>query len=280
MKTTKLSQEHPFITQASPFNLAYRNDSPRVPVGPHSHDAAELYLTLSDLPDVILNDRVVEVPSGTLIIVPPFCVHQLYHRKDAVYERYVLNIQVKWLEDVFGNSDQTMFYLRKDAEPTLITLKNAQEKRIMKALDKQLGHRNACTPESLADFFSLLTEIDGVVNSVAPRKEALYRASETQRKVSEIIAYIHDNIYEGVTVSSLADHFNFNPDYISRLFKKHVHTSLGNYITLLKMSTAQNLLREGFSVREVQEKLGYSSYAYFFKTFKKNVGVSPSQYGK
>ena len=36
-----------------------------------------------------------------------------------------------------------------------------------------------------------------------------------------------------------------------------------------KMSIAQFLLRNGSTVSEVQERLNYSSYAYFFKTFQK-----------
>jgi YesN/AraC family two-component response regulator len=38
------------------------------------------------------------------------------------------------------------------------------------------------------------------------------------------------------------------------------------------------MLRNGSTVSEVQESLGYSSYAYFFKSFKKITGMSPSHY--
>lgn len=43
---------------------------------------------------------------------------------------------------------------------------------------------------------------------------------------------------------------------------------------------AQTMLAEGRTVTEVQELLGFSSYAYFFKFFKKMIGISPSQYRK
>ena len=93
-----------------------------------------------------------------------------------------------------------------------------------------------------------------------------------------MISYIQEHIYENLTVTSLAKHFFMHPDYLSRLFKKHAHTSISHYITLQKISTAQSLLREGHTVTQVQEKLGYSSYAYFFKTFQKHTGISPSKY--
>ena len=43
---------------------------------------------------------------------------------------------------------------------------------------------------------------------------------------------------------------------------------------------AQLMLSEGQSVSRVQEQLGFTSYAYFFKFFKKMTGISPSHYRK
>ena len=50
--------------------------------------------TLSDLPDVLLNDTLLNVQKGTLILIPLFCIHQLYHEKDEQYERFILNFDV------------------------------------------------------------------------------------------------------------------------------------------------------------------------------------------
>ena len=273
-----LTPAYPFFTQNQPFTVAYRKNSPYDPVGVHSHDAAELYFTLSDLPDVILNDKVVEVSSGTLIIIPPFCLHQLYHRKDATYERFVLNIQMKWLEDVFGENVDNINYLRQSSAPLIIPMDKSRQKEIISLFSTLVEYENAFNPQGFMHLFAFLSAMDEIINSLSPQKSSIFRTSNTQRKTNEIIEYIQDNIYNEISVSSIAEHFYLNPDYISRLFKKHAHISLGSYITLVKMNAAQNLLREGHTVSEVQEKLGYSSYAYFFKTFKNKVGISPSLY--
>lgn len=273
-----LTPAYPFFTQNQPFTVAYRKNSPYDPVGVHSHDAAELYFTLSDLSDVILNDKVALVSAGTLIIIPPFCLHQLYHRKDMTYERYVLNIQMKWLEDVFRENVDYIHYLRQNSAPMIIHMDASGQKEILSLFSTLVMCENEFSPHSFMHLFAFLSKIGEIVNSISPKKESMLRTTTTQRKTSEIIEYIQDNIYNEISVSSIAEHFYLNPDYISRLFKKHAHISLGSYITLAKMNAAQSLLRKGYSVSEVQEKLGYSSYAYFFKTFKSNVGISPSQY--
>lgn len=262
----------------SPFDAVYRKDSPATPVGPHSHDGAELYFTLSDLPDVLLNDTVSKVPAGTLIIIPPFCVHQLYHQAGAVYERYVLSLNTSWLNAVFGDNKEVFSYLKRGSSPLLLTLDPEGKECLLHHLQTLLSPSSGFSPKVLANLFLFLDELDKTVNRLAPESNHAFPISATQKSINDMIAYIREHISEPLTVTDLAKHFYLHPDYLSRLFKKHTHTTVSRYITLQKIATAQSLLRDGHTVAEVQETLGYSSYAYFFKTFQKNTGFSPSRY--
>ena len=134
------------------------------------------------------------------------------------------------------------------------------------------------SPEALTGFFSFLTIIRHMATQITSQKDL--PISPSQEKVNAVIAYLQEHVHENVTVSELASRFYLNPDYLARLFKSHMHVSIGHYVTLQKISAAQALLRDGKSVAEAQELLGYSSYAYFFKTFQKITGLSPSQYRK
>ena len=272
-----MTNDHTFLVE-EPFSVAYRNNSTMDPVGPHIHNnVSEFYLTLSDLPDVILNDRVFEVPSHTLIVIPQFCVHQLYHEKDTVYERYVINVDDRWLNAALNDSGETFSYLGSGSDPFLIALDPKSEKELSMYFDKLIDCLKP-TPRNLSTFFEMMEKFDEIVRK--NRKEAPedYMTSKSQAFVSDVISYINAHIQENLTVSGLSEHFFLNPDYFSRLFKKHAHVSVSQYITMQKISTAQTLLRSGMTVAQVQEKLGYSSYAYFFKTFQKNTGISPSKY--
>lgn len=262
----------------APFDMVYRNSYTDSPVGPHSHDAVELYFTLSDLPDVLLNDTVSAVPAGTLIIIPPFCVHQLYHEAGTVYERYILSINMQWLDEVFCHKNDTFSYLRKSDSPIFLTPDHANRQKWVQKLDRLLSFSSSTASEALSCFFDLLSNLNQMVNEISPETNGQPPISATQQRINEIISYIQEHIYENLTVGDLATFFFLHPDYLSRLFKKHAHISVSRYITLQKTATAQSLLREGYTVAQVQEKLGYSSYAYFFKTFQKNTGLSPSKY--
>lgn len=263
---------------APPFDIAYKHSKTATPVGPHSHNAVELYFTLTDLPDVLLNDTVSEVPAGTLIIIPPFCVHQLYHGAGVFYERYILSINSQWLDSVFCDKTDTLCYLKQSNRPLLLTPNEAEKEAFLQKLNRLLSCPKTVTLEAMACFFHVLSLLNGMVNRLSPENNQVFPISATQKSTNEIIAYIQEHICENLTVTALANRFYLHPDYLSRLFKRHTHTSVSRYITLQKISTAQSLLREGYTVTQVQEKLGYSGYAYFFKTFQKIAGISPSKY--
>lgn len=272
-------EEIPYYAVNEPFELYYRNSVAADPVSAHTHNAAELYLTLTNLPDVLLNDTVSEVRKGTLILIPPFCVHQLYHGIDQVYERYILNIDIRWLEKVFECMEDSVDYLKWTDRPLTLALDEPQLSKLTAALNRFLPMQGERSIKAVAEFMALLSVLDGVVQE-ASKNFALDQTvvSGTQKTVNEIISYINAHLMENLTLGQIASHFYMNKDYLSRLFMKHTHTSIGHYSSIQRIAKAQELLREGKTVGEVQEIMGYSSYAYFFKTFQKMTGISPSRY--
>ena len=115
----------PYFDVSSPYDIAYRKNIASYPVGPHTHNAAELYLTHTFLPDVLIDDKVSQVPAGSLIVIPPFCVHQLYHRSDVIYERYILSVHSTWLEQVLFGDREQFSYLKPGAVPLILPLSEA-----------------------------------------------------------------------------------------------------------------------------------------------------------
>lgn len=262
-----------------PYQLYYKKDISNSPVGAHTHNVAEIYLTLTDLPDVLLSDTVSGVKRGSVVIIPPFCVHQLYHEKCACYERYILNIDREWLENVLRSSNVNADYLSNTSKPLIISLENDELIKLINKMRHFLSVQDDKNIGTAVSFFEMFAQIDMLVKNV--QKKDTYDKqviSGAQQRVNEIIAYINDNLTEEITAKQIAEHFYLNKDYISRLFAKHTHTTIGKYIALQRISKAQEMLRQGKTVTQVQEHMGYSSYAHFFKTFQKLTGISPSRY--
>lgn len=274
-----MKENIPYYVINEPYELFYKNSSTNSPVGPHTHNKAEIYLTLTELPDALLNTTVSHIPEGTLILIPPFCIHQMYHRKNVRYERYILNLDTQWLENVLCSRQDISEYLNRSSAPLVMPLSKEQLSDITSAMQKVLPIVKEKSIKSTAEFLNLLSVLDSAVHDVRKKDFAPdLLISKSQTTVNEIIAYINEHIESNISLADIEAHFFLNRDYLSRLFLKHTHTSIGHYISIQRIAKAQEYLSEGLTVAQVSDKLGFSSYAYFFKVFKKIVGISPSRY--
>lgn len=71
----------------------------------------------------------------------------------------------------------------------------------------------------------------------------------------------------------------FSHSRFSELFKFYMKTSLVDYLIKKRLDYAAELLKTTQkSTMEISLLLGYESYSYFFKLFKKNYSVSPQEY--
>lgn len=108
------------------------------------------------------------------------------------------------------------------------------------------------------------------------RGQTKYRASIVERAKS----YILQNYgKEGLCLKDVAKALRISPYYLSHLFKDSEGMSIGEYIRDIRIARAKELLESsGLSVIEVGLEVGYSDPAYFSKIFRKETGLSPSQY--
>lgn len=100
--------------------------------------------------------------------------------------------------------------------------------------------------------------------------------------LTEVIsAFVAENIENDISLEMLADHLNLRTDTLSKMFKSAMGKSYSEYIRDIKMGYAEKLLlTTDDTVKEIAEKIGYSSIQYFIKTFKSTYGDTPHQYKK
>ncbi|MGF9695761.1 response regulator transcription factor [Paenibacillus sp. MABNR03] len=91
--------------------------------------------------------------------------------------------------------------------------------------------------------------------------------------------YIDENYMQEITLTSLAEQFNYHPSYFSEIFKAGAGISFIQYVTETRMKHATRLLKETqLSVWDITELTGFSSPSYFSARFKKMHNMSPSEY--
>lgn len=263
------------------FEVSYKKEKARFPMPPHTHNAIEIYLNLTEIPNVLLGNRMLSLQKNVLMIVPPYCVHQITPIEDDIYERYVLTIQLNWLDHLIGDEQAEEFeYLRNANMPLIIQLSEAETVKIIKKMKLLIKCDEKRIFMKMSLFTDVMEQIHEMVLVASDRVENHSRneLSATAKTVSKILDYINENLYENISIEDIANHVFLNHDYINRVFKKHLNTTIRHYITIQRITRSQQLLLEGYSVSQIQEMVGYGSYEHFFKTFKRITGFTPKEY--
>lgn len=92
-------------------------------------------------------------------------------------------------------------------------------------------------------------------------------------------AYIEANYTRNISLEDVSREVNISTYYLSRIFKEAMGKNFIDYLTDLRIEKAKELLSTtSYSMKEICMMSGYSDPNYFSKTFKKNVGVTPTEY--
>ncbi|MBQ3515480.1 MAG: helix-turn-helix domain-containing protein [Lachnospiraceae bacterium] len=91
--------------------------------------------------------------------------------------------------------------------------------------------------------------------------------------------YIQLNYAKDIDLEDVSKHLQISPYYFSKLFKKKTGKNFIEYLTQIRMEQAKKLLSDtSMSMKEICMEVGYSDANYFSRAFKKNVGLSPTEY--
>ncbi len=101
------------------------------------------------------------------------------------------------------------------------------------------------------------------------------------KPIDDVTACLKEHIYSSLTIDDICKKTAYSKAYLFRIFKEKTGKTIMNFYTELKINQAKQLLRENeLSVREIAEKLAFSTPDYFIKTFKRVTGLTPLAYKK
>ncbi|MBR1640072.1 MAG: helix-turn-helix domain-containing protein [Treponema sp.] len=97
---------------------------------------------------------------------------------------------------------------------------------------------------------------------------------------SRVLQYIQYN-YRTLTLSSLADFFNYTEPYLCTLIKQNTGYNYSDLIKEFKLNESEKLLANtDLRISEIAEQVGYNSADHFSKMFKEKNQISPVEYRK
>ncbi len=97
--------------------------------------------------------------------------------------------------------------------------------------------------------------------------------------IRKVVEFLHMNYSQDVKLGFLARLANLSESYLSREFKKEAGMTVFSYLAHLRcVRAADLLLSTDFSIQEISGFVGYLDNNYFVKVFKKEFGITPSDY--
>lgn len=97
--------------------------------------------------------------------------------------------------------------------------------------------------------------------------------------IEAVKLYIDKNYNQYITIDELSKLVNITPQYLCKLFKKHLNLRPFEYIAMKRIQHAKEMLYDNtLSVTEIAHFVGYNDCSYFCAIFKKYEMISPSQF--
>lgn len=97
--------------------------------------------------------------------------------------------------------------------------------------------------------------------------------------ISWVKQYVKQNYASDCSVEEMAEGLGISPNYLRKKFKDGTGVTILEYVTNIRMETAEKLLRHHkLKVKEVSLRVGYENVSYFTQLFAKRNGVTPNEY--
>ncbi|GIP09369.1 two component AraC family transcriptional regulator [Paenibacillus macerans] len=97
--------------------------------------------------------------------------------------------------------------------------------------------------------------------------------------VSQVLEYIHGHYADELSLKTLGAQYHIHPVYLGQLFHKETGGSFAEYINKYRIEKAkQQLKNTNLKVHEIARNVGYWEIGYFYKQFRKYVGISPTDF--
>jgi len=242
----------------------------------HSHLYFEVIFCVSGHIEYLIDTCRYRIHPGDLIILPPSVNHRplLPAKMDEPYKRYVMWLSLDYVR-LIQQKHPNCNFLQHESQ---ILRLNADSKQKLLLIFEQ-GTRESSTKkpgwqamlESFAlQFFVLFKRL-----SVA---ETAQHIAEKEELFDRIVIYIDQNMAAPISLESAANALFLSASTIGKAFRSKAGTSFYRFVTQRRLNAAKSLILDGIDLKNVAPQVGYQDYSAFFKAFRAEYGVSPSEY--
>lgn len=111
-------------------------------------------------------------------------------------------------------------------------------------------------------------------------EQSAHVLSSDEVRYARIVNVMKENSHRMLSVAELAELCELSVSNMKRIFACFSDVGVAKFFMSLKMRRAKELLDDGKAVKEVAALLDFDELSYFYTVFKRETGMTPTQYRK
>jgi AraC family transcriptional regulator, arabinose operon regulatory protein len=172
---------------------------------------------------------------------------------------------VKPFVQALGFTKSKAFYLRD-----FISVESIWGQMIIEAKSHNIERGDNCS----ALIYRFLILLKNMVSDESPNLN--------DNKLSQfymVLSYIDEHFDCIFTLDELTEKINVSPQYLCKLFKKHLNLRPFEYVTKRRIQAAKSMLiKNDLTEADIAERCGFNSLSYFCAVFKRCEKITPAQF--
>lgn len=211
------------------------------------------------------------VPAGNMVIYRPREEQRYYYYGVDQTEVYWVHFTGRDVKNILRKHGIT------DNMRVIHTGTSLEYKRLFNVMIQELKLCKEDYQEMLVYYLQeLLIMIHRLIIS-KPKGKSLFLMNE----MDDAVQFFHANYNKSISIEEYAASRNMSVSWFIRNFKEYTNATPAQYILSLRISNARTLLENtAYNVSEIAEIVGYDNPLYFSRIFKKQCGMSPSEFRK
>ena len=269
------SRDHDVPIDKSIWNYYYKkNIGGEHMKQPHSHNAIEIECIVDGHLFLEFKNECLRLSKNDIVIIKPNVLHKfLVPSTCKVCKRINIAILCSALEDA---EISTFFASTLDSysQEYLLLEQNSIIQELMAHIVRELSRRKwGYNTVVKAELTSLMVLLLRSIRKNANSNKPTY-AQQAKQLMDAAPA-------EAWTPSTLARQLNISASYLMHLFHAEYSVTLMKYLERIRLELAKRLLSDTQdSILSISSDVGFSTLQHFSYVFKKNIGISPTQYRK
>ena len=238
--------------------ICYKAESEDYPMPNSGRESCGLLYTYQGCEIYDFGDKKIYASENTLTFIPKGAKYKIYfegERSIVTVFNFLLPERVTFEPTSFRFSENNKLgSLFEEAE------------RIWKR--RGVGYKQ----EAISIFYRIL--------ALAEKNSEAYISPSSYKIIEPSVKYLHEHYTErDFKIEELHGVAGINPKHYRNLFIKKFGVSPKEYVTLLRLKMAEELLLgEKYSITQIALLLGFCDVYHFSKVFKEKKGISPSEY--